>query len=125
MNQQWAFVLANPTDGPTANYGFQGNVNDSAGTNHGIAFGSPTYGTGRAGVPNSSLQLDGVNDYVQLPSGVANSTDITISAWVNWNGGADWQRIFDFGNNTTSYMFLTPQVRRQHDAIRHHERRKW
>jgi hypothetical protein len=109
LNQQWAFVLANPTDGPTARYGFQGNVNDGAGADHGIAFGNPAYGSGRAGEPNSSLQFDGVNDYVQLPSGVASSSDITISAWVNWNGGADWQRIFDFGNNTTSYMFLTPK----------------
>jgi hypothetical protein len=27
---------------------------------------------------------------------------------VNWDGGNAWQRIFDFGNDTTEYMFLTP-----------------
>ena len=46
---------------------------------------------------------------MQLPSGVANSSDITISTMVKWNGGNNWQRIFDLGTGTTSYMFLTPQ----------------
>ena len=27
---------------------------------------------------------------------------------MNWGGGGNWQRIFDFGNGTNSYMFLTP-----------------
>jgi len=27
---------------------------------------------------------------------------------VRWNGGAPWQRIFDFGNDTSHYLFLTP-----------------
>src|SRR5947208_702045 len=48
-------------------------------------------------------------DYVKLPSGVANSTNITIAAYVKWDGGNAWQRIFDFGNDTTTYMFLTPK----------------
>ena len=26
-----------------------------------------------------------------------------------WSATASWCRIFDFGNNTTTYMFLTPQ----------------
>jgi Glycosyl hydrolases family 43/Concanavalin A-like lectin/glucanases superfamily len=32
----------------------------------------------------------------------------TFAAWVKWNGGNAWQRIFDFGSGTTSYVFLTP-----------------
>lgn len=107
--QKWRFVPANPTDGPSALYRFQGNVNDGAGTNHGVAFGSPAFGPGPTGAPNSVIQLDGLNDYVQLPSGVASSENITVAAWVYWNGGDVWQRIFDFGNDTTSYMFLTPR----------------
>ncbi len=108
--QKWRFFLANPTAGPKAKYALKGNVNDSAGTNHGTAFGTPTYATGPTGTSNSALQFDGVNDYVQLPSGVANTNDITIASWVRWDGtGGAWQRIFDFGNNTTTYMFLTPQ----------------
>ena len=34
----------------------------------------------------------------------------SFAAWIRWNGGANWQRIFDFGNSTTHYMFLTPNV---------------
>jgi hypothetical protein len=30
-------------------------------------------------------------------------------AWVNFATTANWARIFDFGDNTTTYMFLTPQ----------------
>ena len=54
------------------------------------------------------LQLDGVTNYVLLPHPVANAS--TFAAWVKWNGGADWQRIFDFGTNTSKYFFLTPRA---------------
>ena len=44
-----------------------------------------------------------------IPAGImASVTNFTIAAWVYWNGGNAWQRIFDFGNDTTQYMFLTP-----------------
>ncbi|MBX3432263.1 MAG: RICIN domain-containing protein [Pirellulales bacterium] len=108
--QKWQFVLANPASGPKARYRLAGDVYDSAGANHGSAVGGPAYGAGPHGASAGALQFDGVNDYVQLPAGVASSNDMTVSAWVYWNGtGGAWQRIFDFGNNTTSYMFLTPR----------------
>jgi glucuronoarabinoxylan endo-1,4-beta-xylanase len=48
--------------------------------------------------------------YVSLPAGIVSTvTNFTIEAWVRLNSTANWTRIFDFGNNTTSYMFLTPQ----------------
>ena len=34
----------------------------------------------------------------------------TFMAWVKWNGGGVWQRIFDFGNDTTHYALLTPSA---------------
>ena len=37
------------------------------------------------------------------------SEDFTFVAWVYWEGGAPWQRIFDFGQDTTRNMFLTPR----------------
>jgi hypothetical protein len=59
---------------------------------------------------NNALSLNGTNNYISLPSGVVmTATNFTISAWVNLNALASWQRIFDFGTGTTVYMFLSPQ----------------
>lgn len=55
----------------------------------------------------TALQMNGTSQYMQLPYTVANHDAITISLWVNHTGGAQWQRIFDFGNGTEQYMFLT------------------
>ena len=54
------------------------------------------------------LNLDGATNFVSLPLQVGNAS--TFSAWVKWNGGADWQRLFDFGASTTNYFFLTPRA---------------
>ncbi|MBW8863945.1 MAG: family 43 glycosylhydrolase, partial [Verrucomicrobia bacterium] len=54
------------------------------------------------------LNLDGVTNYVTLPLSMGNAS--TFAGWVKWNGGADWQRIFDFGTSTTNYFFLTPRA---------------
>lgn len=35
-------------------------------------------------------------------------TSFTFAAWVYWNGGAAWQRIFDFGTDTANYLMMTP-----------------
>lgn len=50
------------------------------------------------------------SQYVSLPTGMVNTfSNFTIEAWVKLTTTANWTRIFDFGNNTSSYMFLTPQ----------------
>jgi len=54
------------------------------------------------------LNLNGATNYVVLADPVANCS--TIAAWVKWNGGAAWQRVFDFGTDTTNYFFLTPKA---------------
>ena len=87
-------------------WNFQNNVNDSVNNFDGTAYGSPTYTTG---IDGSALNFDGNNDYVALPADVARSNNITVAAFVYWNGGNQWQRIFDFGNNTSQYLFLTPR----------------
>ena len=89
-----------------AHYELENNSNDSSPNgNHAVATGAPVYTTGYLG---QAVDLDGSDDYLTLPGDVANSNDITVAAWVHWDGGGSWQRIFDFGNNTTEYMFLTP-----------------
>jgi hypothetical protein len=103
-------VSATPPCGPTliARYAFDGNMNDSSiNANHPIIInGSPTFVAGKYG---SAMDLSGVNQYTMLPANLlASVTNFTIATWVNWDGGGAWQRIFDFGNDTTQYMFLTP-----------------
>src|SRR5215204_510995 len=36
--------------------------------------------------------------HLPLPAGVAGGASFTVGAWVNWDGGADSQHIFDFGD---------------------------
>ncbi|MES2474968.1 MAG: LamG-like jellyroll fold domain-containing protein [Verrucomicrobiota bacterium] len=98
-------IQVNDLTGTEQRYAFDGNANASAGTANGFTTGSPTYVVGKQGL---AIDLDGVDDFVTLPSDVASSTDLTIAAWVYWDGGAIWQRIFDFGNGTAENIFLTP-----------------
>lgn len=49
------------------------------------------------------------NQYVQLPYEVASSDELTVAMWVQMrNSSTAWQRLFDFGNDTDHYLFLTP-----------------
>lgn len=89
-----------------AQFQFEGNPLDSSGFgNNGFAFGVPNYGAGHSG---QAVGFDGTNNFIQLPPNLANSPAFTFAAWVNWNGGAVWQRIFDFGDDTAHYLYLTP-----------------
>lgn len=50
-----------------------------------------------------------VTDYMRLPYQVADMPEMTISLWALWkNSGSKWARLFDFGNGTDQYMYLTP-----------------
>jgi hypothetical protein len=42
-------------------------------------------------------------------TGLSAATEVTVASWVYLNSAADWQRVFDFGSNKTSYMFLSPR----------------
>jgi len=52
------------------------------------------------------LNLNGTNQYVSLPPGVGYAQ--TFAAVVKWRGGGAWQRIFDFGFDTSKTVMLTP-----------------
>ena len=48
-------------------------------------------------------------NYILLPKTVADNEEMTIATWVNnLSATKSWTRIFDFGNGTDQYMFLTP-----------------
>jgi enterochelin esterase-like enzyme/fibronectin type 3 domain-containing protein len=52
----------------------------------------------------------GSQQYVSLPAGIVSSlSNCTVMAWVNLASASGWSRIFDFGNDTNTYIFLTPQ----------------
>lgn len=60
---------------------------------------------------NNSITLDGTEEYIELPTGIANHDNFTFEAWVYWEGPTSdtWQRIMDFGNSSTEgNMFITP-----------------
>jgi autotransporter-associated beta strand protein len=85
---------------------FETNTLDTSGYgNNGLSAGSPAYTNGQSG---QAIVFDGANTVVTLPPNVASNNAFTFAAWIKWDGGANWQRIFDFGNSTTHYMFLTP-----------------
>ncbi|MEY9989397.1 hypothetical protein ABIE67_001429 [Streptomyces sp. V4I8] len=49
----------------------------------------------------------GSYQYVDLPAAVlGGASAITLSAWVKPTHGANWTRVFDFGNNNTRYLYL-------------------
>jgi hypothetical protein len=61
-----------------------------------------------AGKLGNAVSLCGNNEYTKLPSGIVSGLhDFTISAWVNPSANSAWSRVFDFGNGTSDYMFLT------------------
>ncbi len=84
---------------------FEGDSLDTSGYgNNGQLVGAGEFVAGQQG---QALRFDGSTTYLQLPQDVAGGSAFTFAAWVNWEGGGNWQRIFDFGGGTNSYMFLT------------------
>jgi hypothetical protein len=91
-----------------AKYDFNGNTRDSAGQSRdAVATGAPAYTQGHGNGSFRAIEFDGKNDYLTLPPAIANFQDITIAAWVYWDGGKDFQRVFDFGGDVTKNMFFT------------------
>ncbi|WCJ59993.1 DUF2341 domain-containing protein [Fontisphaera persica] len=86
---------------------------DCIGNAHGALLG------GAALTANGAVSLNGSSAYVDLPNGIISRlNDATFEAWVIWNGGSNWQRIFDFGSNVNgedkqgtgvNYIFLSPR----------------
>ncbi len=90
----------------SAIYNFQADARDENGQYYGMLEGGASIQTDAT--RGRVLNLSGSSQFVQLPTGVGFAR--TFSATVKWNGGAAWQRIFDFGQGTNSYFFLTPSA---------------
>ncbi|APZ45923.1 hypothetical protein BW723_06275 [Polaribacter reichenbachii] len=86
----------------------QNTLDSSVNLNHSASTGNISFDTGKADL--NSIVLNGSDTFLQLPADVANLQEITISTWIYWNGGNAWQRIFDFGNNQSQFIYMTPMA---------------
>lgn len=103
---QEVYSAANTEDRSIMQLPLGGDVIDTSGYgSNGYVHGGAEYVTGQVG---EALDLNGSTDYVELRDNVAHGDEFTFAGWVNWDGGGNWQRIFDFGNDTSEYLFLTP-----------------
>lgn len=89
-----------------AQYLLDGSPADNVGGATATITGTPAY---VAGVTGQALDFDGTSNYATLGTLYGQIyKSFTVSAWVWWDGGNAHQRIFDFGNGTGEYLFLTP-----------------
>jgi len=96
LDSGFEITPVNPgTTNLVARYTFDGNVNDSAGSNNGTAMGLPTLPTYAAGKFGQAIRLDGVDDYIDCGSGASlNLTSaVTVSAWIKLAAGGIDQKV--------------------------------
>jgi hypothetical protein len=95
--------------GSSARFSFDGHAHDE--NNNGLdamLVGAPVFTAGKYG---QAVQLNGSTDWLQLSPRLGDSTDFSFTGWVLWNGGGNWQRIFDLGDiENDNYLFLSPNV---------------
>lgn len=72
------------------------------------AGGKMVYTTTRKKEGTSSFSLSSTSKYLMLPPAVGYYDNMTMAMWVYISQLQSWQRIFDFGNGTDQYFFLTP-----------------
>ncbi|MEW2118822.1 family 43 glycosylhydrolase [Streptomyces sp. NPDC005474] len=87
-------------------------VRDSSGHGyHGTYVRTPAFGTG---VHGGSFKMSGGNSsssspYVKIPGGVLKgATGVTVSTYVKWKGGDNFQWLFGLGPDSNKYLFATP-----------------
>jgi hypothetical protein len=115
---------------PVHRYRFEGNVDDSIGSAHGVVYGDVIFEEGQAVLNNDpvtqfsgdmglSPPADPPGAYIDLPNGIISELgqdDVgtvipaaaTFEVWMTWAGpiegddwSSSWQRIFDFGTSTS------------------------
>jgi type IV pilus assembly protein PilA len=86
-------VALGPSDGILPDHlvsywSFDGNANDSQGTNHGSLVGSPTATSGVRGLASTAYAFNGSADYITVnhSSNLLFDNNFSISLWFNFNG---------------------------------------
>ena len=93
--------------GMVANWQFEDNLQDNTDNWFDAIHSSTAVFTDEHKSGGKALNI--TSGYVRLPYQVGDMEEMTIALWVNWqNNTSNWTRIFDFGNGTDEYMFLTP-----------------
>ncbi|MEH0416966.1 family 43 glycosylhydrolase [Streptomyces sp. B21-083] len=78
---------------------------------HGTYVRTPDFGTG---VHGGSFKMSGGNSsssspYVKIPNGVLKDTNsVTVSTYVKWKGGDNFQWLFGLGPDSNKYLFASP-----------------
>ncbi|NEA64781.1 family 43 glycosylhydrolase [Streptomyces sp. SID12488] len=78
---------------------------------HGTYVRTPDFGTG---VEGGSFKMSGGNSsssspYVKIPNGVLkDTTSVTVSTYVKWKGGDNFQWLFGLGPDSNKYLFASP-----------------
>ena len=101
-----SLVPANPPAPWSSYFPLHADVNDANGHYNGTIHGGASFTNDPT--RGNVLSFSGTNQYVSFPTGLSGMQ--TFMAWVKWNGGAAWQRIYDFGNDTNFYSVLTPEA---------------
>ena len=103
--------LASPTDAEVLHrYSFEGSgkeaIDSISGTHGSILGGARLKELG-------NIDLDGHDDYVELPPGIISKLgNASFEVWTTWDGPSSsyWERIFDFGRDTSQYLYLSPRI---------------
>ncbi len=95
--------------GSSARYSFDGHGHDDFSNGlDAMLVGAPNFTAGRFG---QAIALNGTSDYLQASPRLGDSTDFSFTGWVLWNGGGNWQRVFDLGDlENNKYLYLCPNV---------------
>ena len=103
--------LASPTDAEVLHrYSFEGSGKEAIDSISG-AHGSILGGARLKELGN--IDLDGHDDYVELPPGIISKLgNASFEVWTTWDGPSSsyWERIFDFGRDTSQYLYLSPRI---------------
>ena len=85
-----------------AQYSFEGNANDSAGTRHGTVTGAPQYVAGKVG---QAIKLDGARDYVHVESSFELPV-YSVAAWFRVEGGSAERDVVSIYNSAGNHGIL-------------------
>lgn len=105
INSMNRAVASNPLwNNLIAYYTGDNTPNDAKGVYNGTLINGATYATGKI---NNGFSLDGVNDYVSLPSGTfAPTGDFSISLWFNFSALPVIKSIFNIGDFLTNSICI-------------------